>query len=131
MLSRSAASGLVRALPAHPLPMVAGAFPQCSSPSHCLPPQVAKASTAGRPARRSLVCRAEGEGTSIAKARSLRKMCAHNSICCEFAALTRVLMLSDTATALQVDRSKDQLYFASESALTYLDGTLPGCAYGY
>jgi hypothetical protein len=26
----------------------------------------------------------------------------------------------------QVDRSKDQLFFASESSLTYLDGTLPG-----
>jgi hypothetical protein len=27
---------------------------------------------------------------------------------------------------LQVDRSKDQLYFSSESTLQYLDGTLPG-----
>jgi hypothetical protein len=29
-------------------------------------------------------------------------------------------------TPKKVDRSKDQLFFASESSLTYLDGTLPG-----
>jgi hypothetical protein len=28
--------------------------------------------------------------------------------------------------ATQVDRSKDQLFFASEASLTYLDGSLPG-----
>jgi hypothetical protein len=30
------------------------------------------------------------------------------------------------APPLQVDRSKDQLFFASEASLSYLDGTLPG-----
>ena len=30
------------------------------------------------------------------------------------------------AIRLQVDRSKDQLYFASEASLSYLDGSQPG-----
>mgnify|MGYP001811116697 CR=1 FL=1 len=34
--------------------------------------------------------------------------------------------LCTTCGLAQVDRSKDQLFFASEASLTYLDGTLPG-----
>ena len=53
-------------------------------------------------------------------------------------ALGRLLPLPSPHTALlpllpsaypnrrQVDRSKDQLFFASEASLTYLDGSLPG-----
>jgi light-harvesting complex I chlorophyll a/b binding protein 3 len=31
-----------------------------------------------------------------------------------------------TSILLQVDRSKDQLFFPTDQSLSYLDGTLPG-----